>query len=146
MSLVLIVDDQPAIRELLITWISRDGYQTVQAADAEAALDEMMGRPADVVFCDVQLPGPGEFWLAARLHERFPETAIILATGDSTAPPHQPPTGGRGLSGDAVRSRGGAQGRPDWSPVASDVHGRSSQEGRPDRCHRDLARDYSSED
>jgi DNA-binding NtrC family response regulator len=87
MSLVLIVDDQPAIRELLITWISRDGYQTVQAADAEAALDEMMGRPADVVFCDVQLPGPGEFWLAARLHERFPETAIILATGDSTAPP-----------------------------------------------------------
>ena len=50
MSLVLIVDDQPAVRELLIGWISREGYQTAQAADAKAALDEMMRRPADVVF------------------------------------------------------------------------------------------------
>jgi DNA-binding NtrC family response regulator len=87
MSLVLIVDDQPGIRELLVSWISREGYQTAQAADAEAALDEMMGRPADVVLCDVQMPGQGELQLAARLHDRFPETAIILATGDSDVPP-----------------------------------------------------------
>src|SRR6266851_4641438 len=88
MALVLIVDDQPAIRELLTTWISRDGYQTARAADAEAALDEMMARPADVVFCDVQIPEQGEFRLAARLHERFPDTAIILATGgDSNESP-----------------------------------------------------------
>jgi DNA-binding NtrC family response regulator len=87
MSLVLIVDDQPGIRELLITWISREGYQTAQAADAEAALDEMLVRQADVVFCDVQMPGQGGFWLADRLRERFPETAIILATGDGDVPP-----------------------------------------------------------
>jgi DNA-binding NtrC family response regulator len=87
MSLVLIVDEQPRIRELLVNWISREGYQTAQAADAQAALDLMMGRPADVVVCDVQLPGQVEFWLAARLHERFPDTAIILATDDRTVPP-----------------------------------------------------------
>src|SRR6266446_9450677 len=87
MSLVLIVDDQPAVRDLLIGWISREGFQTAQAADAEAALDEMMGRRADVVFCDVQIPEHGEFGLAARLHERFPETAIILAGGDSEVSP-----------------------------------------------------------
>src|SRR5271167_1400610 len=87
MSLVLIVDDQPGIRALLVSWISREGYQTAQAADAEAALDEMMGRPADVVCCDVHMPGHGGVWLADRLHERFPETAIILATGDGNVPP-----------------------------------------------------------
>jgi DNA-binding NtrC family response regulator len=88
MALVLIVDDQPATRELLTTWISRDGYQTAQAADAEAALDEIMAHQADVVLCDVQIPGRGEFRLAARLHERFPDAAIILATGgDSNEPP-----------------------------------------------------------
>ena len=87
MPLVLIVDDQPEIRELLATWISRDGYQTAQAADAEAALDEMMARPADVVLCDVQIPEQGEFRLAARLHERFPDTAVILTTGDSEESP-----------------------------------------------------------
>ena len=67
MSLVLIVDDQLAIRELLTSWIGREGYQTAQAADAEAALDEMIRRPAEVVFCDVQMPGRGVFWLADRL-------------------------------------------------------------------------------
>ena len=87
MSLVLIVDDQSAIRELLISWIGREGYQTAQAADAETALDAMIARPADVVFCDVQMPGHGGFWLADRLRERFPETAIILATGDGNIPP-----------------------------------------------------------
>jgi DNA-binding NtrC family response regulator len=87
MSLVLIVDDQSAIRELLISWIGREGYQTAQAADAETALDAMIARPADVVFCDVQMPGHGGFWLADRLRERFPETAIILATGNENVPP-----------------------------------------------------------
>src|SRR6266849_10161993 len=87
MSCVLIVDDQPEIRELLIRWISREGYQTAQAADAETALDEMIVRPADVVFCDVLMPGHGGFWLADRLRERFPDTAIILATGDGNIPP-----------------------------------------------------------
>ena len=67
MSLVLIVDDQPPIRELLITWISRDGCETAQGADAEAALDEMMARPADVVICDAQIPEQGERGLAASL-------------------------------------------------------------------------------
>jgi DNA-binding NtrC family response regulator len=87
MSLVLIVDDQSGIRELLISWIGREGYQTAQAADAETALDEMIARPADVVFCDIQMPGQGGFWLADRLRERFPETAIILATGNGNIPP-----------------------------------------------------------
>jgi DNA-binding NtrC family response regulator len=85
---VLIVDDQPATRELLTSWISRDGYRTAQAADAEAALDEMMARPADVVLCDVQIPEHGELRLAAKLHERFPDAAIILATGGDS---HEPP-------------------------------------------------------
>jgi DNA-binding NtrC family response regulator len=86
MSLVLIVDDQSGIRELLMSWIGREGYQTAQAADAESALDEMIVRPAEVVFCDVQMPGQGGFWLADRLRERFPETAIILATGGNVPP------------------------------------------------------------
>jgi DNA-binding NtrC family response regulator len=90
MSLVLIVDDQPPIRERLITWISRDGYETAQAADTEAALDGMMARQADVVICDTRISEQGERGFAARLHERFPDTAIIMATRDNEG---APPTG-----------------------------------------------------
>jgi DNA-binding NtrC family response regulator len=87
MSLVLIVDEQRAIRQLLAGWISREGYQTAQAADAEAALDRTMASPTDVVLCDTQILEQSEFLLAARLHERFPDTAIILATDNSDVPP-----------------------------------------------------------
>jgi DNA-binding NtrC family response regulator len=140
MSLVLVVDDQPGIRALLIGWISREGYQTAQAADAGAALDEMMGRPADVVCCDVHMPGRGGVWLADRLHERFPETAIILATGDGNVPPVISLQPGVVVYLAMPFGREG-QGRPPGSPVASDVQGRSSQEERPERFHRDMAGD-----
>jgi FixJ family two-component response regulator len=47
----------------------------------------MDGRAADVVFCDVHMPAPNGLWLTGELRRRFPTTAIVLATGDSTLPP-----------------------------------------------------------
>jgi DNA-binding response OmpR family regulator len=62
-------------------------YQTAQAANADTAFDEIIVRPANVVFCDVQTPGKSGFWPADRLSERFPETAVILTSGDTKVPP-----------------------------------------------------------
>jgi len=87
MSFVLIVDEQRAVRQLLAGWMSREGYLTAEAADAEGALEEMMRRPADVVLCDFQTPRQDGFWLAARVRKRFPETALILVTENSDVPP-----------------------------------------------------------
>jgi DNA-binding NtrC family response regulator len=87
LSSVLIVDDESGIREILGRWLSADGYDTREAPDAETALDEMARAAADVVMCDVEMPGHGGLWLAAELGQRFPATAIILATAlDSVAP------------------------------------------------------------
>jgi DNA-binding response OmpR family regulator len=61
MALVLIVDDQPAIRTLLISWIIGEGYQTAQATNAKTAFDEIVVRPV--------------------------ETAIILTAADTNVPP-----------------------------------------------------------
>ena len=46
-----------------------------------------MRGPAEVVLCAVQAPRQDGFWLAARLRERFPETALILVTDSSDVPP-----------------------------------------------------------
>ena len=87
MPSVLVVDDESQIRDLLARWISADGHQVRQAATAAAALEEMQIAPADIVLCDVHMPGESGLWLTGQLRARFPETAIVLATSDRTVPP-----------------------------------------------------------
>jgi DNA-binding NtrC family response regulator len=86
-SVVLIVDDESGIRELLARWLTGAGYETRGAADAEAALLEMARAPADVVLCDIEMPGRGGVWLTGQLRERFPEVAMVLATAVDSVPP-----------------------------------------------------------
>jgi DNA-binding NtrC family response regulator len=84
---VLIVDDEAGIREILTRWLSAEGYDIREAPDAETALDAMAKAAADVVMCDVEMPGRGGLWLAAELGQRFPATAIVLATALDSVPP-----------------------------------------------------------
>ena len=39
-----------------------------------------MTTPADIALCDVNMPGRDGVWLAAQIRERFPTTAVIMAT------------------------------------------------------------------
>ena len=87
MALILVVDDEPAVRRLLVRWLSAEGHETMEAGDADAALEVMGKQPAAVVFCDVQMPGHDGLWLMRELRERFPHVAIVLATGAATVPP-----------------------------------------------------------
>ncbi len=87
MPTVLVVDDESQIRELLVRWVSSDEYQVREAASAEAALAEMQATPADIVLCDVRMPGETGLWLTGQLRTQFPETAIVLVTSDRSVPP-----------------------------------------------------------
>ena len=87
MNSVLIVDDEVGIREILTRWLSAEGYDIREAPDAETALDEMAKAVADVVMCDVEMPGHGGLWLATELGQRFPTAAIVLATALDSVPP-----------------------------------------------------------
>ena len=83
---VLIVDDEESVRRILARWIKTIGYETIEADCAEAGLEAMTANPAAVVFCDVQMPGQGGLWLAGVLRTKFPQAAIVLATGVTTVP------------------------------------------------------------
>lgn len=87
MSSVLIVDDEPRIREVLVRWLMPAGYDTREAADAETALELLSINVSDVVVCDVRMPGKGGLWLVEQLRERHPQAAIVLATADEMVPP-----------------------------------------------------------
>ena len=87
MSSILIVDDEPGIRQLLGRWLRPQGYAINEAADADEALASLAICPVDVVLCDVTVPGHDGLWLVAQLRRRFPRVAIVLATASETIAP-----------------------------------------------------------
>jgi DNA-binding response OmpR family regulator len=79
---VLVVDDDPAIREMLADYLGDHGYAVAQAASGESMRAEMeRARPA-VVLLDIGLPGEDGLTLARFLRERY-EVGIIMVTGAS---------------------------------------------------------------
>jgi CheY-like chemotaxis protein len=57
------------------------GYTVDIAMDADAALRRLKRSRADVVLCDIRMPGHDGFWLIEQLQQKYPATAIIIATG-----------------------------------------------------------------
>jgi len=84
---VLIVDDEPRVRELMRRQLEHSGHDLYEAEDAQAALDAMVQVPCDVIFCDIQMPGRDGLWLTAELRKLYPMAAVVLATGVSSVPP-----------------------------------------------------------
>jgi response regulator RpfG family c-di-GMP phosphodiesterase len=80
MHSVLVVDDDDTLRGLIRSWVESAGFATREAGDAEQALQLMETEPADIAVCDVNMPGWSGVWLAEQIRDRFPRTAIIMAT------------------------------------------------------------------
>lgn len=77
---VLVVDDEPVVRQFLTRCLDKWGYPAAEAGTAAEALEMMVTRPASVVLCDIKMPGHDGLWLSARLRALWPQTAIIMVT------------------------------------------------------------------
>jgi adenylate cyclase len=84
-STILIVDDEPMIRELLNEQLGQLGYTTLAAASGDAALTVLDGAPVDVVLTDLNMPGMSGIDLCRRIKAdaRFAFLPVILLTGIS---------------------------------------------------------------
>lgn len=80
-SYVLVVDDEPVVREFLAHCLSEWGYAVQEAGSADEAMDKMVAKPASVVLCDVKMPGHDGLWLAERLRQEWPGTPVVMASG-----------------------------------------------------------------
>jgi DNA-binding NtrC family response regulator len=78
---VLVVDDEPGVRQLLTHWVNSLGYTSRMAGDSAAALEVMKSTPINVAVCDIRMPGHDGVWLIDRIRKEFPATAVIIATG-----------------------------------------------------------------
>ncbi|MBF0171050.1 MAG: response regulator [Nitrospinae bacterium] len=83
---VLAVDDDPSMRLLIGLYLAKMGYETVEAADGDAALAILEADDAlDLVLLDMNMPGrTGLETLAAITHDRSrPHPPVIVVSGDS---------------------------------------------------------------
>ncbi len=84
MSRVLIVDDEPGIREVLSDILEDEGYTTFTAEDGVSAMQVLRTEPIDVVLLDVWLPNRGGIDVLSDIKETYPETEVIIITGHAT--------------------------------------------------------------
>lgn len=80
---VLLVEDERDVRAVVAEYLSDCGFEVVEAGSAgEALLVLDSGAPVDVVFSDVQMPGPMDgVQLARWLGSTRPLLPVILASG-----------------------------------------------------------------
>jgi CheY-like chemotaxis protein len=81
--LVLIVEDEPFIRELAVAAIEDAGFVTVEAANAQEAMDILNARTdVGLLFTDVNMPGPLDgLALATLVHEQWPAIQLVVTSG-----------------------------------------------------------------
>src|SRR5215212_6474822 len=91
MTRVLIVEDDPAVRDVVEYALSREGMETQTASDGEKALERLRAaRPFDLVVLDVMLPGMDGVSVCQELRKsNFPSTdapvVILTARDDETS-------------------------------------------------------------
>jgi class 3 adenylate cyclase len=79
---ILIVDDNETNRDILVTRLSKHGYETLQAADGEEALASVSQHRPDLMLLDVEMPKLDGFEVCRRLKKdpAMPFMPIILCT------------------------------------------------------------------
>jgi len=86
-SLALVVEDDPATREMLERWLARDGWAVTAAHDGNAALDILSRTRPALVILDLLMPGMDGFQLIEQLEqEALREIPVVVLTSrDLTA-------------------------------------------------------------
>jgi CheY-like chemotaxis protein len=88
--LILVVDDEPAIRLMMARTLTARGYDVRTAADGQSAITILEGLrtlPA-ITITDLEMVGVGGEELARSLARRYPEVPVIFMTGH--LPRYQP--------------------------------------------------------
>lgn len=79
-SRVLIVEDDHALREALVTTLELAGLTVFEAGNGEEALAKLLAQPVDLVVSDVNMPGMNGHELLQQVQRRFPGTPMMLIT------------------------------------------------------------------
>ncbi len=83
---VLVVDDEPVIRNFLVRVLEREGYEVCAACDGDEALRCLETSAFDLLLTDIKMDNVNGIELLQTAKARHPDLAVILLTGHSTVP------------------------------------------------------------
>jgi len=77
---LLIVDDEPAIRQVVASHLRKAGYSVEQASDGETGMERLSRGDIDIALCDIKLPGLSGIELLRQARAANIDTAFIMMT------------------------------------------------------------------
>jgi DNA-binding response OmpR family regulator len=75
---ILVVDDDPIVRDVVVRYLERDGHRTLVAADGDRASELIENEQLDLVVLDVMLPGQDGLALCRSIRPRSSLPVILL--------------------------------------------------------------------
>ncbi|OGL10058.1 MAG: two-component system response regulator [Candidatus Rokubacteria bacterium RIFCSPLOWO2_02_FULL_72_37] len=81
---ILVVDDEPAQRELVSGFLARHGFEVLSAGDGREALERFRAEPVDLILTDQKMPGFSGLQLLEAARAVTPEIAVIVMTAYGT--------------------------------------------------------------
>jgi CheY-like chemotaxis protein len=87
---ILLVEDEALVRMMAADTLTDAGFEVIEAASGEEAIEACKRAPADLLFTDIRLPGRLTGWdVAEHCRAMHPEIPVIYATGYSDLEPRQ---------------------------------------------------------
>jgi DNA-binding NtrC family response regulator len=83
---ILVIDDEPILRESLQAWLERDGYSVEAVASGGLGLNRIAQTPFDIVFLDLKLEDIDGIQVLTRIKEEDPDTAVVMITAYGSVP------------------------------------------------------------
>jgi len=77
-SKVLVVDDEPTVREVVVSYLRRDGHDVAEAGDGNTALELLESDPPDLIVLDMMLPGVNGLDILRRVRASSSIPVIML--------------------------------------------------------------------
>lgn len=78
MTRVLVIDDDPGIRRLIVYALADEGYTVDEAAEGEGALELVSRQHPDIILLDMKMPGVDGWEFAKLYRERYGRRAPII--------------------------------------------------------------------
>ena len=80
-QLIYVVDDEPAIRDILESVLSDEGYPAITCQNSEVFYDQLEKQTPDLVLLDIWLPGTDGMAILSTLRETHPDLPVIMMSG-----------------------------------------------------------------
>ena len=77
---ILVVDDELIVRESLIGWLKKSGYETAGADGGRRALEMLNEKEYDLIFLDIKMPDMGGIEVLDAVKANYPDSMVVMIT------------------------------------------------------------------